>query len=68
MAVHFYASSQFEQARAEIEQHLFDAVLEVESEIDLALRFAGRTRFDRVNSGTLTMTFAVDECAKVNQL
>lgn len=38
MAVHFRRSSPFEQARAQIEQHLFDAVLEVESELDLALR------------------------------
>lgn len=38
MAVHFRRSSPFEQARAQIEQYLFDSVLEIESELDLALR------------------------------
>jgi hypothetical protein len=38
MAVHFHKSSAFEEIRSQIEQHLFDSVLEIEKELDLALR------------------------------
>lgn len=38
MAVHFHKSSPFEEARIRIEQHLFDSVLELEKNVDLALR------------------------------
>ena len=38
MAVHFHKSSAFEEIRTQIEQHLFDSVLEIEKEMDLALR------------------------------
>lgn len=38
MAVHFYKSSTFEEIRCQIEQHLFDSVLTIEKDMDLALR------------------------------
>lgn len=38
MAVHFHNSSQFQEIRLKIEQHLFDSVLEIEKDIDPALR------------------------------
>lgn len=38
MAVHFNQSSQFVEIRSQIEQHLYDSVLEIEKNIDLALR------------------------------
>jgi hypothetical protein len=38
MAVHFHQSSGFEEVRSQIEQHLFDSVLEIENDLDLALR------------------------------
>lgn len=38
MAVHFQQSSQFEGIRSQIEQHLFDSVLEIEKNMDLALQ------------------------------
>lgn len=37
MAVHFHKSSVFEEVRSQIEQHLFDSVLEIEQNFDLAL-------------------------------
>lgn len=38
MAVQFYQSSQFEHIRSEIEQHLYDSVLEIEQDFEAALR------------------------------
>lgn len=38
MAVHFHKSSAFEEIRSQIEQHLFDSVLEIEKDMDRALR------------------------------
>ena len=38
MAVHFRQASPFSEARTRIEQHLFDSVLEVEQNPDLAIR------------------------------
>jgi len=38
MAVYFHKSSGFEEIRAYIEQHLFDSVLQIEQNVDLALR------------------------------
>lgn len=38
MAAHFHKSSAFEIIRSQIEQHLFDSVLDIEKEMDLALR------------------------------
>lgn len=38
MAVHFHKSSPFEEMRGRIEQHLFDSVLEIEKDMNLALR------------------------------
>lgn len=38
MAVHFHKSSPFEEVRTRIEQHLFDSVLELEKNMELALR------------------------------
>lgn len=38
MAIHFNQTSQFEKIRAQIEQHLYDSVLEIEHNIELALR------------------------------
>lgn len=38
MAVHFHKSSDFEKIRSQIEQHLFDSVLEIEKDMGLALR------------------------------
>lgn len=37
MAVHFHQSSPFKEARNLIEQHLYDSVLEIENNIELAL-------------------------------
>ena len=37
MAVHFHQASPFKEARSRIEQHLYDSVLEIESNINLAL-------------------------------
>jgi hypothetical protein len=38
MAVHFHKTSSFEEARINIEQHLYDSVIDIEKDIDLALR------------------------------
>lgn len=38
MAVHFHKSSAFDDIRSQIEQHLFDSVLEIQKDLDLALR------------------------------
>jgi hypothetical protein len=38
MAVHFNQSSQFADVRSQIEQHLYDSVLEIEKNVELALR------------------------------
>jgi len=38
MAIHFNFTSPFEESRSRIEQHLFDSVLEIEKDIDLAIR------------------------------
>jgi hypothetical protein len=38
MAVHFHKSSAFDEVRSQIEKHLFDSVLEIEKDMDLALR------------------------------
>ncbi len=38
MAVYFFQSSQFEEIRSQIEQHLYDSVLEIEQDSKLALR------------------------------
>ncbi len=38
MAIHFHKTSAFEEIRSQIEQHLFDSVLELENNIDSALR------------------------------
>jgi hypothetical protein len=38
VAVHFHKSSAFEEIRTQIEQHLYDSVLEIEKDIDLALK------------------------------
>ncbi len=42
MAVHFHSSSAFEKARSQIEQHLFDSVLEIEKELAPALQSVER--------------------------
>lgn len=38
MAVHFHKSSPFEKIRSEIEKHLFDSIMEIEQDMELALR------------------------------
>lgn len=38
MAVHFHQSSPFEAARVEIEQHLFDSVLEIQQDEQAAIK------------------------------
>jgi hypothetical protein len=38
MAVHFHQSSQFEEIRFQIEQHLYDSILDIEKSMDLALQ------------------------------
>lgn len=38
MAVHFHKSSAFDEVRSQIEKHLFDSVLKIEKDMDLALR------------------------------
>ena len=38
MAIHFNYTSQFEEARSRIEQHLYDSVLAFEKDLDLAIR------------------------------
>ncbi len=38
MAIHFNKSSAFDEIRCQIEQHLFDSVLAIEKDMDLALR------------------------------
>jgi hypothetical protein len=38
MAVHFHKSSPFEEVRLRIEQHLFESVLDLEKNIELAIR------------------------------
>ncbi len=38
MAIHFSFTSPFEESRSRIEQHLFDSVLEIEKDIDSAIR------------------------------
>ncbi|OFZ35846.1 MAG: hypothetical protein A2504_02350 [Bdellovibrionales bacterium RIFOXYD12_FULL_39_22] len=40
MAINLKQTSQFEIIRAQIEQHLYDSVLEIEKNIELALRSA----------------------------
>lgn len=37
MAIHFHKTSAFEEIRSQIEQHLFDSVLELEKNVDSAL-------------------------------
>ena len=37
MAVHFHFASTFENARLEIEQHLFDSIMEFENDFDRAI-------------------------------
>jgi len=38
MAIYFHQTSQFDETRSQIEEHLYDAVLSVEKNIDLALK------------------------------
>ncbi len=38
MAVHFHQTSLFDEARTRIEQHLYDSVLQIENDFELALR------------------------------
>ena len=38
MAVHFHQSSQFEEIRFQIEQYLYDSILDIEKSVDLALQ------------------------------
>ncbi|MBS1983115.1 MAG: hypothetical protein JST16_02990 [Bdellovibrionales bacterium] len=42
MAVHFFSSSPFEEARGRIEQHLFDSIMEIENDSSLALASVNR--------------------------
>lgn len=38
MAIHFHQTSQFDEIRDRIEQHLYDSVLEQQQDFDIALR------------------------------
>lgn len=42
MAIHFSFTSPFEESRSRLEQHLFDSVLEIEKDIDSAIRSVGQ--------------------------
>ncbi len=42
MAVHFHTSSPFDEARLRIEQHLFDSVLDIENDFELAIESVDR--------------------------
>jgi hypothetical protein len=42
MAVHFHFSSPFEEARLNIEQHLYNSVLEIEKDAELAIASVDR--------------------------
>jgi len=50
MAVYFHKSSSFEKIRSQLEKHLFDSVLEIEQDMDLALRSVDQfaTAIDRL--------------------
>jgi hypothetical protein len=42
MAVYFYTSSTFDEARLRFEQHLFDSVLEIEKSVERAIESVSR--------------------------
>ena len=42
MTVHFFSSSPFDEARSRIEQHLFDSIMEIENNSELALASVNR--------------------------
>lgn len=42
MSVHFHFASPFREARLNIEQHLYDSVLEIEKDVELAIESVDR--------------------------